>query len=82
MGTDKAEMLRYQQILVHIENGVATLTLNAPDKLNALSPQMLDELNEALDGISTNPDVRVFVLNGAGRGFCAGAELSADGLAG
>lgn len=63
------------QILVDIEAGVAWMTLNRPHDLNALSAQMLGELNEALGLIEKDDDVRCVVLTGAGRAFCAGADL-------
>ncbi len=65
-----------QALLSIDEAGVATLTLNNPKTLNALSPQMLDELNAHLADCATNPDIRVLILTGAGRGFCSGADLS------
>ena len=49
---------------------VAVLTLNRPDKLNALNYQLVEELHAALDGIAAGNDCRVVVLTGAGRGFC------------
>ncbi|MEL6451064.1 MAG: crotonase/enoyl-CoA hydratase family protein [Pseudomonadota bacterium] len=55
--------------------GVATLTLNRPDKHNALSAQMLQELTEAGATLGTDPAVRVVVLTGAGKSFCAGGDL-------
>ena len=58
------------------EAGIATLVLDNPKTLNALSPQMIDELNAHLADCATNPDIRVLVLTGAGRGFCSGADLS------
>ena len=62
-----------------IKDGIALMTLNAPDKLNALSLDMLDEMIRVLDIIAADDSVRVFVMTGAGRGFCAGADLSGDG---
>ncbi|HPE48368.1 MAG TPA: enoyl-CoA hydratase-related protein [Hyphomonas sp.] len=59
------------------KNGpVFTLTLNVPEKLNALSARLLGDLMEALDDCAADPDLRVLILTGAGRGFCAGADLS------
>ena len=55
--------------------GVATLTLNRPASLNALSEEMLAELQAALDALATDESVRVVVLAGAGRAFCAGHDL-------
>ncbi len=64
------------KVLLEKKDGVATVTLNAPEKLNALSSQVLDGLNDALDRCAADPDLRVVVLTGAGRGFCSGADLS------
>lgn len=69
-------------VLLEKKDGVATVTLNVPEKLNALSPQLLDELNRLLDDCAADPALRVFVLTGAGRGFCAGADLSQGGVPG
>jgi enoyl-CoA hydratase/carnithine racemase len=55
--------------------GVTTLTLNRPDQFNALSEALIDELAAALAAIATDPSVRVVVLAGAGRAFCAGHDL-------
>jgi 2-(1,2-epoxy-1,2-dihydrophenyl)acetyl-CoA isomerase len=68
-------------ILTHHESGVATLTLNRPERLNAVTEAMLDEVAATLRGWSTDPAVRCVVLAGAGRGFCAGYDLSTDGKA-
>ncbi len=51
---------------------IAVLTLNRPEKLNALSYDLVEDLHSALDGIRANNDCRVVVLTGAGRGFCSG----------
>lgn len=64
------------KILLETTDGVATLTLNVPERLNALGFQLMDELNEALDRCAADPDLRVLVLTGAGRGFCSGADLT------
>ncbi|MGW0206396.1 enoyl-CoA hydratase/isomerase family protein [Streptomyces sp. NPDC003233] len=61
---------------------VAHLTLNRPDSLNALTPAMRDELIDRLAEASAAPDVRVVVLTGRGRGFCAGADLRGGGTGG
>lgn len=55
--------------------GVVTLTLNRPERLNALSPEMLGGLRDALSQLATDPEARVLVLTGAGRGFCAGGDV-------
>ncbi len=56
---------------------IAVLTLNRPEKLNALSYELVESLHAALDGIAANNECRVVVLTGAGRGFCSGLDLSA-----
>ncbi len=62
-------------LLEAVEDGVATLTLNRPDCLNALSEDMLARLCEALPRLSHDPAVGAIVLTGAGRGFCAGGDV-------
>jgi len=60
-----------------VKDGVAVLTLNRPERLNAMSRPMLDALLEALPRLAEDPDVGVIVLTGAGRGFCAGGDVKA-----
>ncbi|MGW3134716.1 enoyl-CoA hydratase/isomerase family protein [Streptomyces sp. NPDC001139] len=62
-------------VLHTVDAGVAHLTLNRPEALNALTPDQRDLLVELLAGASADPDVRAVVLTGTGRGFCAGADL-------
>lgn len=59
----------------HLEDGVLTLRLNRPDRLNALTWELMRLLQEALQEASVDPSVRVVVLTGAGRGFCAGGDI-------
>lgn len=66
-------------ILTAIENGVATLTLNRPDRLNAVTEPMLETILHSLREWSVHPAVRCVVIAGAGRGFCAGYDLSEGG---
>jgi 2-(1,2-epoxy-1,2-dihydrophenyl)acetyl-CoA isomerase len=66
-------------IATTIESGVATLTLNRPDRLNAVTEAMMDQITETLRRWSIDPAVRCVVLAGAGRGFCAGYDLSGGG---
>ncbi|MES2898122.1 MAG: 2-(1,2-epoxy-1,2-dihydrophenyl)acetyl-CoA isomerase PaaG [Pseudomonadota bacterium] len=68
--------MNYQNIIFAIENGIATLTLNRPDKLNSFTQAMHLEVRAALANIQADPSVRVLLLTGAGRGFCAGQDLS------
>src|SRR5947208_7770289 len=62
-------------LLESIDNGIATLTLNRPGRLNALSPGMTTALKETLERYSTDPEVGVVVITGAGRGWCAGGDV-------
>lgn len=64
-------------VLRQDSEGVATLTLNRPDKLNALTPATFVELRGHLDAVATDPSVGCVVLEGAGRSFCAGHDLDA-----
>jgi len=57
------------------ENGIGILTLNRPDKLNAMNFQMIEDLHAILDHLMTNLDCRVLILKAAGRAFCAGLDL-------
>jgi len=63
------------ELLVEKDGPVATITLNRPDRLNAISVGMLDALSASLVDCDKDPSVRVIVLTGAGRGFCAGLDL-------
>ena len=66
----------YQQILYRVDDPVATITLNRPEKLNAWTDRMGDEVRHAVDRAERDPDVVGIVLTGAGRGFCSGADLA------
>jgi 2-(1,2-epoxy-1,2-dihydrophenyl)acetyl-CoA isomerase len=65
----------FQNIRYEVAAGVARLTLNRPDKLNSFTEDMHAEVRTALDAVAADPSVRVLVLTGAGRGFCAGQDL-------
>jgi enoyl-CoA hydratase len=65
-----------ETIDVSVDGAVATITLNRPDKLNALSPSMRDELENALAELKPGDRVRVIRIRGAGRGFCAGYDMT------
>ncbi len=64
-----------EELLVETDGAIATLTLNRPDRLNAISVSMLDDLATQLVACDRDPNVRVIILTGAGRGFCAGLDL-------
>ena len=65
----------YRTILFDVSEGIATITLNRPDKLNAYTTEMGDEVYSAFARARHDPAVRVVILTGAGRGFCAGVDL-------
>jgi methylglutaconyl-CoA hydratase len=62
-------------LLTSLHEGVLTLTLNRPDKRNALNTELLDRLHQSVDRADLDADVRVLVIRGAGKDFCAGADL-------
>ena len=70
-------MSNFVTIRLEVEGGIATLTLNRPDKLNAFNTQMMQEMIAAFDQTDADDSVRVVIVTGAGRAFCAGADLSA-----
>ena len=65
----------YETIILQKEEAVATITLNRPDKLNALSPKMGQELIDVFRAVDEDDDVRVVLITGSGRAFCAGADI-------
>ena len=69
----------YNTILTDLEDGVFTLTLNRPEKLNAFTQEMQTEMIDAFDTVDEDDQVRAVIVTGAGRGFCAGADLSSGG---
>ncbi len=73
-------MSNQKDLLIEAMNdGIVKLTLNRPDSLNGFTFSMYVELSEALESIAQNPDIRVVILTGAGRGFCAGHDRSSSG---
>ena len=68
--------MSYETLLYDAADGVATVTLNRPEKLNAVNTQMIDELIAVADRVDEDDDVRAVIVTGAGRAFCAGADLS------
>ncbi|ERJ07721.1 3-hydroxyacyl-CoA dehydrogenase protein [Halorhabdus tiamatea SARL4B] len=68
----------YETLLVDVEDSVGRVTIDRPERMNAISPTLLEELADAIEGLEANDDVRAVVLAGAGdRAFSAGADLSA-----
>ena len=67
--------MAYAEILYEVSDAIATLTLNRPDKLNAWTSQMGTEVRAAMLAAEEDATVRVIILTGAGRGFCAGADM-------
>jgi enoyl-CoA hydratase/carnithine racemase len=74
-------MSEYSDLLYDVSGGIATITLNRPERLNAITMPMLASLSKALRQADLDREVRVIVLTGAGRGFCAGLDLK-DQMAG
>lgn len=72
-------MSEYSDILLDVADGVATITLNRPDRLNAFTTTMARELVAAFDATDADEGIRVVLMTGAGRGFCAGADLGRGG---
>ena len=69
----------YSQIDLHISEGIATLTLNRPEKMNAFTGTMMNEINDAMDRTDADDSVRAVIFTGAGdRAFCAGADLTPE----
>jgi len=71
--------VRFETLLYDVADGVATVTLNRPDRLNAVNTTMIRELVEAFDAADGDDSVRAVIVTGAGRAFCAGADLGGGG---
>ena len=69
----------FETLLYDVADGVATITLNRPEKMNAFTPGMRDDLIAAFDATDADDAVRAVIVTGAGRAFCAGADLSSGG---
>ena len=69
----------YEQIVYEAADGVATITLNRPDKLNAFTGTMMTEMIDAFDRVDGDDEVRAVIVTGAGRAYCAGADLGRGG---
>src|SRR5262247_4191734 len=71
--------MAYETIKYEIEDQILTITLNRPDKLNAFTGQMMQEMIDDFDAADKDDNIRAIIVTGAGRGFCAGADLSSGG---
>ena len=71
--------MAYQEIIYEVSEQIATITLNRPEKLNAFTNRMLKEIISAFDESDADDNVRAVIVTGAGRAFCAGADLSSGG---
>ena len=67
--------MSYEHILVEVAEGIGTVTLNRPDKLNSFAGRMRQEIADAVEELSDREEVRVLIITGAGRGFCTGADV-------
>jgi enoyl-CoA hydratase/carnithine racemase len=69
----------FETLLYEVADGIATITLNRPDRLNAFTPKMMLDMIAAFDATDADDAVKAVIVTGAGRGFCAGADLGAGG---
>lgn len=67
----------YQDIIYTKQEGIATITLNRPDKMNAFTPEMMDNIYRAVEDVRSDKEVRVLIITGTGRSFCSGADVKA-----
>ncbi|KKL86453.1 hypothetical protein LCGC14_1944570, partial [marine sediment metagenome] len=70
--------MQFQDILYEKADGVATITLNRPERMNAFTPKMLDEWLAALQDAHLDAETRVIILTAEGRGFCTGMDVQAQ----
>ena len=73
--------MAYQTILYEVADNILTVTLNHPEKLNAFTGEMMNEMIDAFGRADADDNVRAIIVTGAGRGFCAGAEAEEIGRA-
>ena len=72
--------MNYQTILFTVENGICTITINRPDKLNALNAQVFTDLDKAIDEVYSNAEIKSVIITGAGpKAFVAGADITEFG---
>lgn len=76
----KNQTMSYSTLLVDMENGICTITINRPDKLNALNKEVFNDLDKAIDEVNNNPAIKTAIITGAGpKAFVAGADISEFG---
>ncbi|MEP2829596.1 MULTISPECIES: enoyl-CoA hydratase-related protein [Alphaproteobacteria] len=68
-----------ETLTLTVEDGIALLTLNRPDVLNSINTQLIADMRACVAEVASNPEARVLLITGSGRGFCAGADLAAQG---
>lgn len=68
-----------ETLTLSTNDGIALLTLNRPDVFNSINTQLIADMRDAVAAVSKDPAARVLLITGAGRGFCAGADLAAQG---
>lgn len=68
--------MAYKCLIYEVEENIATLTMNRPERLNALGDTLRTDLHDAVTKASGDPNVRAIILTGAGRGFCSGGAMS------
>jgi enoyl-CoA hydratase/carnithine racemase len=71
--------MAYETLLTALEDGILTVTLHRPDRMNAFTEKMLRELLDLFDEVDRNDEIRAVIVTGAGRAFCAGADLGGGG---
>ena len=69
---------KYTSLLHSLDSGILTITINRPDKLNALNAAVFTELDIAMDEVIENADIKSVIITGAGRGFCSGMNVAAE----
>src|SRR6185436_18100506 len=74
---ESVRTMTYKCLLFELKDGIATLTLNRPERLNALGDTLRDDLHDAILKCGENAEVRVIVITGAGKGFCSGGDVKA-----